>query len=86
MALVLEGRSRTEAAQACGMNRQTLRDWAHRYNDEGLAGLSDRKAPGPKPRLSPEQQVEVAALVRSGPDLAEHGVVRWRRADLPKVI
>ena len=58
----------------------------HRYNDEGLAGLSDRKAAGPKPRLSPEQQAEVAALVRSGPVLAEHGVVRWRRADLSKLI
>ena len=27
IALVLEGRPRTEAAQACGMDRQTLRDW-----------------------------------------------------------
>jgi transposase len=24
------------------MDRQTLRDWVHRYNDEGLAGLRDR--------------------------------------------
>lgn len=86
LALVLEGRRRTEAAHTCGMDRQTLRDWVHRYNDEGLAGLSDRKAPGPRPRLSPEQQAEVAALVRSGPVLAEHGVVRWRRADLSKLI
>ncbi len=39
-----------------------------------------------KPRLSPEHQAELAALVRSGPDLAEHGVVRWRRIDLSKVI
>ena len=86
LARVLDGRSRAEAAAQCGMDRQTLRDWVHRYNDEGLAGLSDRKAPGPKLRLSPEQQAEVADLVRSGPDLAEHGVVRWRRADLSQVI
>jgi len=84
--LVLEGRPRTEAAQTCGMDRQTLRDWVHRYNDHGLAGLSDRKAPGPTPRLTAEQQAEVAGLVRSGPDLAEHGVIRWRRADLAQVI
>ena len=58
----------------------------HRYNAGELAGLSDRKAAGPKPRLSAEQQGELAALVRSGPDLAQHGVVRWRRADLSKVI
>ena len=86
LAMVLDGRTRTEAAETCGMDRQTLRDWVHRYNDQGLAGLSDRKAPGPVPRLTAEQQAEVAALVRSGPDLAEHGVVRWRRADLSKVI
>ena len=29
IALVLEGRPRTEAAEACGMDRQTLRDWVH---------------------------------------------------------
>ena len=31
LALVKEGRSRTDAAQSCGMDRQTLRDWVHRY-------------------------------------------------------
>ena len=87
LALVLEGQSRKAAAESCGMDRQTLRDWVHRYNAEGLAGLSDRKgAVGPKRRLSPEQEAEVAEWVRRGPDLAQHGVVRWRRADLAREI
>lgn len=86
LALVLEGSKRADAARLCGMDRQTLRDWVHRYNDEGLAGLVDRKTAGPAPRLSPEQRAKVAALVRNGPSLEEHGVVRWRRADLSKVI
>ena len=86
LALVLDGHSRADAAQSCGMDRQTLRDWVHRYNEHGLAGLSDRKAPGPTPRLTPEQDAAVAELVRKGPDLAVHGVVRWRRVDLSKVI
>ena len=87
LALVLEGRSRAEAAQAAGMDRQTLRDWVIRYNAEGLAGLSDRHgAVGPKRRLSPEQEAEVAEWVRRGPDLAEHGVVRGRRADPARAI
>jgi transposase len=69
------------------MDRQTLRDWVHRYNEEGLGGLSDRQGRrGPPRRLSAEQEAVVAALVRSGPDRAEHGVVRWRRADLAAVI
>ena len=86
LALVLDGRKRTEAAEACGMDRQTLRDWVHRYNELGLAGLSSRIPAGPKPRLTPEQEAQVAAMVRAGPSLAEHGVVRWRRVDLSRVI
>lgn len=86
LALVLEGKSRSEAANCCGMDRQSLRDWVHRYNAEGLEGLHNRTAPGAKPRLSPEQERAVAELVRHGPDLVEHGVVRWRRIDLARVI
>lgn len=87
LALVKDGRSWTEAAQSCGMDRQTLRDWMHRYNDAGLSGLSDRKGrTGPKPRLSPEQEAEIAKMVRNGPDLKHDGVVRWRRVDLARVI
>jgi transposase len=86
LALVLEGKSRSEAATSCGMDRQILCDWAHRYNAAGIAGLYNRTAPGAKPRLSAEQEGEVAELVRNGPDLVEHGVVRWRRIDLARVI
>lgn len=86
LAHVMDGLSRSEAASLCGMDRQTLRDWVHRYNSDGLAGLSDRVSAGPPPRLSPGQEAEVAELVRRGPDLAEHGVVRWRRIDLAHLI
>ena len=86
LALVLEGVSRSDAATQCGMDRQTLRDWVHRYNDLGVAGLSDRVPPGAKPRLSSEQEAELAELVRKGPHIDTHGVVRWRRVDLSRVI
>ena len=86
LALVLEGKSRTEAATSCGMDRQILCDWIHRYNAQGIEGLHNRTAPGAKPKLSVEQEHELAELVRKGPNLAEHGVVRWRRIDLARVI
>ena len=40
LALVLEGSSREEAARHAGMDRQTLRDWVHRFNSlpSGLTG------------------------------------------------
>jgi len=82
LALVLEGSERKTAAESCGMDRQTLRDWVHRYNAEGLAGLRSRQPMGPRSRLTTEQQAELAALVEAGPDPEQHGVVRWRRVDL----
>jgi transposase len=82
IALVLDGHSREQAAEACGMDRQTLRDWVHRYNSEGLAGLANRCAPGPPPRLSAAQEAAVARWIEEGPDLERDGVVRWRCCDL----
>jgi transposase len=86
LALVMEGKPRGEAAQACGMDRQSLRDWVHRYNAEGIDGLSDRPRSGRKSRLSAEQEAELIAIVENGPDFAEDRIVRWRRADLRDVI
>jgi transposase len=82
LALVLEGASRTAAARAGGMDRQTLRDWVIRYNEEGVDGLCDRPRSGRRPRLNAAQLAELAGLVEAGPDIAVHGVVRWRCVDL----
>jgi transposase len=82
LALVLEGHSRAAAARAGGMDRQTLCDWVHRYNEEGLAGLYDRHRSGRRPRLTPEQMAELATVVERGPDPERDGMVRWRRVEL----
>jgi transposase len=83
LALVLEGKSRTEAARSAGMDRQTLRDWVHRYNESGMDGLCNRPNLGAPPRkLANEQEQRVAEWVRQGPDPERHTVVRWRLVDL----
>jgi transposase len=82
IALVLDGCTRTEAAERSGMERQTLRDWVHRYNDEGIEGLKSRSAPGRAPALSDTQLAELRELVIKGPDPATDNVVRWRCVDL----
>ena len=87
IAFLLEGWSREAAAEACGMDRQTLCDWVHRYNSSGLDGLYNRpRRNGPLPRLSEEQQAQIAHWVEQGPDLERDGIVRWRCADLQKRI
>lgn len=82
IALVLDGMDRASAATACGMDRQTLRDWVHRYNAEGLAGLRERRHNNRLSPLTPEVSEAFEQLVEQGPDPAVHGVVRWRRTDL----
>ena len=83
---IYDGMSRTEAARVGGMDRQTLRDWAHRFNDEGPEGLKNRAGAGRRRLLTEEQMRELSAIVETGPDPAIDGVVRWRRIDLQRVI
>lgn len=82
IALVLEGGSREAAASLNGMTRQTLRDWVHRYNAEGVEGLRSRAGPGRPPVLTAAQMEELRELVCNGPDPERHMVIRWRCADL----
>jgi transposase len=86
LAAVLDGMNRTEAARIGGMDRQTLRDWVHRFNERGPDGLKDTWSKGNPSRLSVDQQRDLAQLVETGPDRVVDGVVRWRRIDLQRVI
>jgi transposase len=82
IAMVLAGHSRQTAAEAQAMERQTLRDWIIRYNEHGLAGLTDRPRSGRPALLKADQEAQLETWVEEGPDLKKDGVVRWRRADL----
>jgi transposase len=64
------------------MDRQTLRDWVHRYNAFGVEGLKSRSSPGRPASLSEQQMAELRELVIKGPDPARDKVVRWRCVDL----
>lgn len=86
LAGVYDGMSRGAAARIGGMDRQTLRDWAHRFNAEGPEGLKTRKGAVPKSRLNGAQLKAFAEIVATGPDPEKDGVVRWRRVDLKGVI
>ena len=82
----VEGASRKVAAESCGMDRQTLRDWIHRYNAEGIDGLTDRGGRRVKPHLTSDQLAQLETWVEEGPDPKRDGVVRWRRKDLARRI
>ena len=86
IANALDGMSREMAARLAGMERQTLCDWVHRYNDAGVEGLYDRKSPGAPPKLDEAQRLEIREIVLKGPDPAVDGIVRWRCCDLKAII
>jgi hypothetical protein len=67
IANALDGMSREEAARAAGMDRQTLRDWVIRYNEDGLDGLADRARDGRPPKLDAEAKAKRYRLVLDGP-------------------
>ena len=82
IANALEGMDRASAARLAGMDRQTLRDWVHRNNAEGISGLCNRPAPGRRPKLNEGQMAALKAVVLAGPDPAVDKITRWRIVDL----
>jgi transposase len=82
IAAVLDGTSREDAAKIGGMDRQTLRDWMIRFNEQGPDGLTNIPSPGVPPKLDEEHKAFLAQIVEEGPIPAVHGVVRWRACDL----
>jgi hypothetical protein len=48
LAAVLDGMNRADAARIGGMDRQTLRDWVHRFNEAGPEGCSTTGRPAPR--------------------------------------
>ncbi|MGA7327045.1 MAG: helix-turn-helix domain-containing protein [Rhodomicrobium sp.] len=84
IANALSGMSRKEAAEAGGMDRQTLRDWVIRYNAHGPDGLYDCWGDGRPPRLEAHEQAELIRIVLAGPG-AESGLSAFTREDLARI-
>ncbi len=90
LAGVADGMTRTAAAAVGLMDRQTLRDRVHRFNDEGLECLIDRKSTGPKPRLTSEQLATLKAiqqdLIRRLTAWCGGAVLIWPRSSRPALM
>jgi len=85
LAAVVDGASRAEAARIGGMDRQTLRDWVHRFDEEGPDGLINHPAPGATPKLNKKQKASLAALVEQGPIPAFRSVSPQRCLRRPSI-
>ena len=68
IAAVLDGALREEAAKVGGMDRQTLRDWVIRFNEQGPDGLINIPSPGVPPKLGQEAPGVSSPARGGGPD------------------
>jgi transposase len=86
LANALDGLPREQAARLAGMTGQTLGDWIHRYNAEGVAGLRDRPRTGRPCAWDEGRQAALKALILRGPKPERDGCVAWRLRDLCGVV
>ena len=63
IAAVFDGASREEAAKIGGMDRQTLRDWVIRFNEQGPDGLINIPSPGAPAKLDETHKAFLARIV-----------------------
>ena len=80
IAAVLDGASREEAATIGGMDRQTLRDWVIRFNEQGADGLISIPSPGVPPKLNSRHKAFPARIVDEGPIPAWRGALAGLRS------
>src|ERR1700760_188278 len=78
IALILDGRGRSEAASLVGLDPQTLARAVQHYNADGIAGLKDRTSPGRPAKLTDEQSAELKRMVLAGPEDRDHGCPEYK--------
>jgi transposase len=73
----IEGRRVIDMAAELGVDRSSINRWLQWYEAMGVEGLVTGKAPGPAPRLTPEQQEELIAVIEEGPTAAGYTSGVW---------
>ena len=78
IANILSGMSRELSARLAGMDRQTLRDWVHRFNAGGVEGLRDLPHTSRPAELDADARQKLCARVEQGPDPGKDGFAACR--------
>jgi transposase len=59
--------AREQIAAMVGRSRQFVDEWVGRYRRGGLESLRPRRQPGAKPKLTPDEQGQLKAMLDAGP-------------------
>ncbi len=66
-----------QVADRVGVGRMAAYEWLHRFNAEGLKGLTDHPRPGRPPTYTPEQRAEVNAAALTKPEALGLPFASW---------
>jgi len=66
-----------QVADRIGVGRMAAYEWLHRFNAEGLKGLTDHPRPGRPPTYTPQQRAEVIAAALTRPDALGLPFASW---------
>src|SRR5215471_16948874 len=75
--LVAQGMTCPEVARLLGDAARSVEYWVHRYQLQGLAGLTEGERSGRPPRLSAKQMEEVNRVLRNKPSDAGMRMNLW---------
>jgi transposase len=84
--LFQQGGSQRQIARALGVSDGAVSQWFSQARQAGSSALHGRPRPGPKPRLSPEEQARVPALLRQGAPAFGFRGDRWTLKRVREVI
>jgi transposase len=70
---VLEGRPAAEVARFLGVHERTVRRWVKSHEAKGDEGLAARPQPGPKRKLTAQQESEILSWFSRNPTEVEFG-------------
>ena len=75
--LVAQGMTCPEVARLLGDSRRSVEYWVHRYDERGLAGLTEGERSGRPSRLQEKQIQEINRVLRGKPSDAGMPVNLW---------
>jgi transposase len=84
--LLQQGWPQRQIARALGVSEGAVSQWLSQARQAGRSALHGRPHPGRPPRLSPEQQARVPALLRQGAPAFGFRGDRWTRKRVREVI
>ena len=75
--LLRDGNTPTEVAQMLGVSLSSIKRWKRAFLRDGLAGLAAKPHPGPRSKLSEEQQHQLCDVLVEGAEAAGYNTDLW---------